>query len=191
MAASENIEVRIYYQWLDAQVLRRAGKLEEALAEAETVAAARDRLGLTHGNVKVGLVLAVEIALDLDDEAKAETLLQIVRDARPGQVTPWLRAHTARLAARVSALHGEDDEVDEGFWAAERGLRDVGARFEVAVTLLEHSEWLVRDGRSDEASPLLAEAREIFEGLQARPGLERVAKVDGGVGEPAVVESRP
>jgi hypothetical protein len=47
------------------------------------------------------------------------------------------------------------------------------------VTLLEQGERLAADGRGDEAEPLLAEAREIFERLEARPWLERLAHVEG------------
>jgi hypothetical protein len=47
--------------------------------------------------------------------------------------------------------------------------------FHCAVTQLEHAEWLVGQDRGDEADPLLAEARQTFEQLQATPWLERVA----------------
>jgi hypothetical protein len=43
-----------------------------------------------------------------------------------------------------------------------------------AVTLTEHGEWLVAEGRVDEAETLLAEARETFARLQEKPWLERV-----------------
>jgi hypothetical protein len=42
-------------------------------------------------------------------------------------------------------------------------------------TLTEQGEWLAKEGHSDEAAPLLAEAGTIFEGLQAKPWLERLA----------------
>ena len=49
--------------------------------------------------------------------------------------------------------------------------------FHLAVTELEHAEWLVSEGRTDEAEPLLAEARATFEQLEAAPWLERTAAV--------------
>ena len=52
--------------------------------------------------------------------------------------------------------------------------------FYLAVTILEHAEWLVGEGRGEEAQPLLLEAREIFERLGARWWLERTARVSGG-----------
>ena len=45
--------------------------------------------------------------------------------------------------------------------------------FYLAVTLLEHAEWLARQARAEEAEAPLAEAREIFEGLSASPWVER------------------
>jgi hypothetical protein len=44
----------------------------------------------------------------------------------------------------------------------------------LAVTLLEHGEWLAGQGRSEDAASLLTEARVIFERLAARPWVERV-----------------
>ena len=53
------------------------------------------------------------------------------------------------------------------------------ARFVLAVALLEFGEWLTGEERSDEAEPLLSEARAIFERLGARPWLERTATISG------------
>jgi hypothetical protein len=52
-------------------------------------------------------------------------------------------------------------------------FRDIGLPFWVAVTQLELGEWLPGQDRLEEAEPLLAEARGVFEGLRARPWLER------------------
>jgi len=53
-------------------------------------------------------------------------------------------------------------------------FREFGMPFWLAVTLTEHGEWLLSEDRVAEAEPLLAEARETFERLQAKPWLERV-----------------
>jgi hypothetical protein len=126
-----------------------------------------------------------EAALDLDDTAKAEEFLGIVQGARPGQVTPILRAQTARLAARLAARRGDPESAESGFLAAEQGFRRIGVPFELAVALLEHGEWLVSQGRPGEAVPFLDEGRAIFEGLQAKPWLGRLGRVSGMEGVPA------
>jgi hypothetical protein len=48
------------------------------------------------------------------------------------------------------------------------------------VVLVEHGEWLAGRGRDDDAEPLLAEAREIFERLRATPWLERATRAAAG-----------
>jgi hypothetical protein len=58
--------------------------------------------------------------------------------------------------------------------------------FWLAVSLLEHGEWLVSQRRDSDAEPLLAESREIFERLKAKPWLDRVGNLQhAGVSLPA------
>jgi hypothetical protein len=49
----------------------------------------------------------------------------------------------------------------------------------MAVTLVEHGEWLARAGRAGDAKPLFEEAGEVFERLQAKPWLERLGQTAG------------
>ena len=65
-----------------------------------------------------------------------------------------------------------------GFLVALQGFRDIGMPFETAVTLLELGDWLAGQGRREEAGAGLAEAREVFERLKARPWLERLAQLE-------------
>jgi hypothetical protein len=67
---------------------------------------------------------------------------------------------------------------ESGFKSAAGGFREYGFPFWLAVTELEHGEWLTANGRSDEAAPLLAEAREIFERLGAAPWIERTSAAE-------------
>ena len=53
----------------------------------------------------------------------------------------------------------------------------------LAVTQLEYAEWLMGQGRGRDAGPLLAEAQETFERLEARPWLERALAVQPPVEE--------
>jgi hypothetical protein len=46
--------------------------------------------------------------------------------------------------------------------------------FWLAVTLTEHTEWLIAEDRAAEAESLLAESRGTFERLGAKPWLARV-----------------
>ena len=58
-------------------------------------------------------------------------------------------------------------------WAA-------SSAFYLAVALLEHGDWLVSQGQANEAESVLGEARGIFDGLKARPWLERLAAAREG-----------
>jgi hypothetical protein len=60
---------------------------------------------------------------------------------------------------------------------ARRALcREFSFRFHLAVTQVEHAEWLVTQNGSDEAQQLLNEARQTFEELEAKPWLERTTR---------------
>ena len=68
---------------------------------------------------------------------------------------------------------------------AAAGFRELGLPFWLAVTLLEHAELIAAQDRRDDAQPLLTEAREIFERLEAKPWIERTDRVQPEVGVPA------
>jgi tetratricopeptide (TPR) repeat protein len=124
--------------------------------------------------------VAVEAALALDEVSRAEELLAVV-DALPLGISPqFLQAHSARFRARLAARRGDLDEADRLFRRGAGLFRELGFPFYLAVTLLEQGEWLVAQGRRDEAEPLLVEAREIFERLEAKPWLERLDAVQAG-----------
>jgi predicted ATPase/class 3 adenylate cyclase len=176
-ASSEDWQTRARYFQALSEIARAEGRPDEALAAVEKVLAARAGLGLGLANdmVKHALVQALEATLSLGDLERTEELLDIIRSALPGQVSPWLQAQVARLSARASAAAGEHEAVEPRFDTAEAGLRDLGASFDLAVALTEHAEWLVARGRNEKAEPLRAEAGMIFDSLQARPWLDRLS----------------
>jgi hypothetical protein len=174
--ASDEVQPRIGYALADAEVLRAEGRYEEALAAAEIAIAAKEELGIRHSQVKQGIVEAAEAALALGRVDRVEEILGIIEGLKPGELTPYLQAHGARLGARLAAVKGEFDRVESGFKMATGQFREMAVPFWMAVSLLEHGEWLTSQHRMDEGEPLLAEAREIFDRLQARPWLERLDK---------------
>ena len=109
----------------------------------------------------------------------------MVLELRAGDQTPFQRAQAARFGARLEIARGEADGVERGFKSAVGLYREIGTPFWLAMTLLEHSEWLVDQGRAEDAKPLLNEARDIFVRLRATPWLERVEKTASAVGAPA------
>jgi class 3 adenylate cyclase/tetratricopeptide (TPR) repeat protein len=166
---SEDIQVRIGYAVIEAGVLRTEGSFREALEVAETVVASRSELGMTFLTVKLGLLEALECAFALGDFDKERELLGIIEELRPGDRPPLLEAHAHRFRARL-----EGNEA--GFQEATQLFRRLDMPFYLAVTLLEHGEWLIGQGRPSETEPLHAEASAIFERLEATPWLDRVTE---------------
>jgi hypothetical protein len=87
-----------------------------------------------------------------------------------GLLPPFLSAVAHRFRARLA---GEDPAADGSFTAAAAQLRALELPFHLAVVLLEHGEWLLRQARGTDAEPFLAEARDTFEQLGAAPWQER------------------
>ncbi len=183
-----NPESRVANARVRVGLLLAEGDPAQALAVAERGLSLVAQLGFTHSGIKRLFVEAVEAALDLGDVAKADELLGLVQGARPGEVTPYLRAHAARLAARTAALRGDGDAVEPGFLSAEQGFRELGTPFDLAVTLVEHAEWLQGRGHDEVARGLLSEAREIFDGLRATPWIDRLDRAVSAIDASSVRE---
>jgi class 3 adenylate cyclase/tetratricopeptide (TPR) repeat protein len=181
--ASDNPQTRAGHALVEARVLRARGRQVEALAAAERGLATLSDLVITDTQIKWLLVEAIDAALAIPDLDKAEELLTIPQSLDPGELTPFLQASTSRLLARLEAARGSHEGIEDRFRAATALFREFGIAFYQAVTQLEHGEWLIGQGRSDEAEPLLAEAAEAFERLQATPWLERVEALSAARGE--------
>jgi tetratricopeptide (TPR) repeat protein len=175
-ADSVDVQQRGLYDSAEAIVLRAEGDDEAALAAAERTLAVMRVMGASHQTVKIGFVQGVDAALTLGKLDKAEALLSQIETLRPGELVPFLRAQSSRFRARLAAAGGDDGAVEQGFKTAAATFREYGIPFWLAVAQLEHGEWLAGQGRRDEAEPLLAEARETFERLEAAPWLERTTQ---------------
>ena len=177
---------RVGLHTLQALVALRAGDDRSALERAEAAWADRAEVGLQA--VAFALLVALEAAFALGDRAAIDELLERLETLPPGESTPWFRALAARFQGRRAALDGDEGVADAGFASAARILREIETPFNLAVACLDHAEWLCASGRPDEARPLFAEAREIFERLQAAPWLERVDRLVAEAGELAAVD---
>ncbi|MBA2522382.1 MAG: hypothetical protein H0V25_03530 [Solirubrobacterales bacterium] len=156
LETSVELQEQGVYRSATAALRRAEGRLGEALeAGAASVELART-LGANHQLVKQGLVEAIEAALALGERAKAAELLATIEHFPQGLRPPYLEAQAHRFRARL-----EGNEAS--YRAAAARFRELETPFWLGVTLLEHGE-----------EPGLAEAREIFERLDAAPWLERV-----------------
>jgi hypothetical protein len=169
---SLDIQERIGYRAAKAVVMLGDGRAEEALAVAGDVVSAPENFASSQ-DMKTAFPVALDAALVLGDRRRADQLLDQIETTPPGHQPPFLRAQTFRFRARLAATGGDDPQATAGFEAAASAFREPNMPFWLAVTLTEHGEWLVGEGRFEEGEELLGESREIFDRLEARPWLER------------------
>jgi class 3 adenylate cyclase/tetratricopeptide (TPR) repeat protein len=173
---SADIQEQACYAGASAALARAEGRYADALAVGlQAVETART---LTFGSqpVKQGLVEGVEAALALGELGQVEELLDQVGMLPRGQRPPYLEAQVLRFRARLA---GSDEIAGTSFERAAALFRELEMPFWLAVTLLEHAEWLREQDRPDDAEALLTEAATIFERLEATPWRDRVARRAG------------
>jgi class 3 adenylate cyclase/tetratricopeptide (TPR) repeat protein len=177
---SEEIQARWVYSVYRAMLAAADGNPQEVLEAAGRAISMKDVFGPAALSWDA-LPEAVEAACSLGDVQRAEEILAELEGLYPGELTPSMRGQRERLRAKVDARKGDHEGVERRLQDAANEFRAIPITFWLGVTLLEHAEWLVGQGRAQEAQPLLTEARKIFDGLRARPWLERL----GGVGRAA------
>jgi tetratricopeptide (TPR) repeat protein len=180
LETSADVQERAAYACGKATLLLARGDPAAALQAAEAAFGVRDTMGVSSEFVKEAFVIAVQAALDLGDTDKAASLIADVDSLPPGRYPQLLRAQSARFRARLAARRDDAEEAERLCKSAAGLFRELAVPFYLAVTELEWSEWLVSQERGEEAEPLLAEAREIFERLEAKPWLERLDAVQTG-----------
>ena len=177
LESSADLQERTEYEIAKADLLLARGDASGALRSAEEAMEGKRSLSLGDHRVKESVVTAVEAALLLGDLTKAEGLLDVFRSLPPGRRTPFHLAHAMRLGAKLTVARGEQADVEAGFKGSVGLFREMAFPFWMAVALLEYGEWLAAQDRTADAAPLVEEARSIFEGLGARPWVDRAALV--------------
>jgi class 3 adenylate cyclase/tetratricopeptide (TPR) repeat protein len=180
---SDDVQERAAFQSAVAVLLRGEGRYQQALEASQEALDIGRRFGAQSQMVKAGFVEATESAFALGDLTKVDELLTNLEGLSPGVLPAFLEAHSHRFQGRLSATRSEIPEAVLGFKRAAGMFRELGLPFWLAVTLLEHAELLIREGRPGDAEPLLGEARDIFDRLKARPWLQRVAEAEGAQAE--------
>jgi len=173
---SIDVQARGCYQAGLAALCLAEGKWREALSAGMEAFETHELLGIANQNPKLGFLHAVEAALALQDRAKADVMLAAVEEVPPGLRPPFLDALAQRFRA---LLAGDDPGADRLFTSAAVKLRQLELPFYLAVVQLEHGEWLSAREQPDDARQLLAEARETFERLEAKPWLDRLDAARG------------
>jgi ATP/maltotriose-dependent transcriptional regulator MalT len=186
LQTSADLQEQACYGCGKAALLLARGDAEAALRLAEAAFDVRETMGISVEYIKEAFAIAVQAALELGDVDTAESLIATVEGLPAGRSPQLLRAQADRFKALLAAQRNDAGEAERLFKNARRLFRELAIPFYVAVSELEQSEWLVAQGRGHEAEAMLAEAREIFERLDARPWLERLTRIS-----PHARESQP
>ncbi|MBA2295326.1 MAG: tetratricopeptide repeat protein [Actinobacteria bacterium] len=98
------------------------------------------------------------------------------------RATRHLTAQHERLAGVLAAAKGDHDEAIDHFALGLASARNLGVvpLYEAQI-LVDYARSLVAQGRTEEARPLLAEARVFYEGAGAVRVLERIAQLEASV----------
>jgi len=170
---SADMQDRWAHASLRALTLRGEGRYDEAIVACEEALQSLGFIGGVAADAKIGLAELLACALALGRLDRVEEGLGRIDAIPTGRRPPSLVGQAARYRALLAAARGQHDDVEQGFKTAGAVFREHGLMFFLAATELEHGEWLVAQGRSADAQPLLEEAREIFERLEAAPWLAR------------------
>ena len=178
-AGSSNVEYAASPILASAIALRALGRDAEALTAALPIAIGPPEI--PNEDRREAYVEAGLAALKLGDDDAVTQLIEFVAELPPVKRTPLLRAGAARFAGLLAARHGDIKAAGERLEQATGELREIEAPFVLAQVLLERAELLHAEARDVEATPLLAEATEIFSRLRATPYLERARSLGTGV----------
>jgi class 3 adenylate cyclase/tetratricopeptide (TPR) repeat protein len=168
-----------------AAFLHFEGRQEDALTTAREAMSRYRDIGAGSEPFREGLVTSIACVQALGDPARGKELLELVERIPRGKTPQYVHAHVARLRAYLAAQDGDARAAEASYKRASGTFRELGVPLWLGGTLLEYGEWLVAHDRVAEAEPLLAEARELFERLEAHPWIERVDRVAGRAQVPA------
>jgi len=176
---SDDLTERAAYVWAEAHLLLASGDAAGALRAAASSWDTRVEIGISSEAGKESYIVAVDAALALGDHERAARLIASVEAMEPGTRPQSMAAQAMRHRALLAVAAGEDDRAEQLFRRASALFRELATPFPMAVTMLEHGEWLAAAGVAAEAAVLRAGAGEVFAGLEARPWLERLDRAPG------------
>jgi ATP/maltotriose-dependent transcriptional regulator MalT len=185
LATSADLQERAVHTCGKARVLLAEGSPEEALLLGAGGLELRATLGYTQEFLKELHVTTAEAALSLGDTERVDALVGELEALPLGTSSQFLQAQSSRFRAHLAAREGDTTNAERLFKGASGLFRELAFPFYLATTQLEYAEWLEAQGRIAELSPVVAEARQIFGQLGARPLLERSERIAGAAPVPA------
>ena len=172
---SDDYELRHIYLGVAGLTVMAEGRPEEAVDLLETSAReAVERFGASADGARISWGDAVDAALALGQVDRAERLVAQLAGEPRGRVAPLLRGELARGQALLAAARDEHEDVEASFRAAIAAFTELGFPFSHARAQADLAGWLIERGRTEDAAPVLEEAKATLEGLRAEPLLRRV-----------------
>jgi class 3 adenylate cyclase/tetratricopeptide (TPR) repeat protein len=154
------------------------GRLEAGLERAlATVDAGIDALGADHASVRQSWPAAFDAALASGKVDVAAELVDRMAVLPPGRVPPLLKAELRRTQGLLAMRRGETERVEPALTDAIAALDALGYPFWSARARTDLAAWLIDQGRSTEAAPLLDTAIAALMNLGAAPALARAREL--------------
>ena len=165
------------------------GQPEDALQAARTAWQHGRSLGVWHYTVKESFAVGVEAAITCGDLKAADEMLLDVANLPVGDSSRYLEAQSQRLTAVRALRNGDSGDVESRMRSAVRIFQDLGMPFWTGVVQLELAEQMSGQGRPNDATALIVEARQAFRRLRAVPWLDRVQRLQPEELLPSVPET--
>ncbi|HET8616815.1 MAG TPA: adenylate/guanylate cyclase domain-containing protein [Actinomycetales bacterium] len=176
MAPTEQPQEQAWQRHVEMERALLAGDLTAAASLASQVLGEALTPSVTRGDISVLWPRSMRAALTAGDLELAGRLLQLVSDLPPGDVTPALRAHLLLLRGELGIAQGADDaQVHDDLAAAVAAFEAYGSPPQLARAQGRHGRWLLGQGRTTEAEPLLAAAWGTLSQLGATAWLEEMS----------------
>jgi len=132
------------------------------------------------GALAEALLDAATLAMEVGDPGRALVIAEPVDALPEGSHSRMIDSQLFRLRANGAAARGDDGAAGDAFALALANARNLAQAYFLAPVLVDYGRWLVRKGQAEEAAPLLAEARDLFQEMGATAWLERVAHIEAG-----------
>ncbi len=172
LRASEDLQDKSLISVVEAFTAAARRQPEDALSHARAALAHAEALGISFETLRWAWPLAARAAFELGDTATTRELIAMLDSYQPGHVAVMLRAERDLARARLADSDG-DQTVASAFAAAITGLREHSTPYHLAHGLLDHAEYLTRQGDAEAAALAIEEARTIGNGLRCQPLLDR------------------
>jgi class 3 adenylate cyclase/tetratricopeptide (TPR) repeat protein len=181
LRTSEEIQDKARFSIVEAFTAAARRQPLDALRHACGALAHAGALGISHEFLRWAWPLGARAAYDLGDAAATGELLALLDACQPGYLAPMQRAERDLVRARLAASGG--DPAAEPFASAISGLREHSTPYHLAHGLLDHAEYLARQGDGDAAAAAIEEARTIGHRLRCQPLLDRAGTIEGAASQ--------